>query len=857
MNEGKTVVAEVTLSEPIFVQGSPTFCFKNDFVLDFASSNENVITFKGSVPKEKDGKLAYIPKNCMGNSSQITDTFGNVLFVSTDSSEKETNVVLDTNPPAIPTVTKIDGTILSDLISNNSVKFKIKNNDSEPVVKYEYSTNGGLNWIVAKNDGTDEVSDYALLTARVTDKAGNVSGYPKPIVLDIKNSFPSFTVECTSPDGNYLPGKTIYFKVSFVENVKLLKSSATITIANGKQATLTTSPNANSSISSVDFSYTVKENDDFTIKIPKDGITFGDSIQDLYGVTQGTKGLTEEYIRSKVVCDGVAPTVSSAIPDGRKNSSDVYTNGNKITVTFSEKVQKGSGNLILRQTSGWAIPPVLTAAEFNTICDKLSETEKNILALRDENGMLMEDVEDDKLFVAYRNNKYHGTGQYIGPYKKSMQGIDSKGTPDVSAKYVLDFDLDIWDSNSSKKFGYTFNKYQVDTTFVGKTEEKVNEILKEDKVWSAYPTDEDLVTPKNLTNDQNATEISVGNIREVLEKAGVHQRVLDVTSANVSVSGKTVTITFPAGLIDKTDALPDGREWELIFEKGTFLDITGNNFGSAEENKILINGKEFFYSDKVATPVIRVDRYSYGLGIKQCNSDGTLSTHISNDTTEPTGWVRFRIDCETKDAVVKYKANKAIKDESSSSTNKQIAGDTELTNSLITSTSVSIPTINQINQEAPITKKIFVAGSGNYNQSCKEFIGAIGSKEDFSDSEIGTEGVFQTVVKFVNPTTENSSEANQGDDKTDWSIRGTTSKGNEPYISPYPLRDSPNGSPYMRITYRNGVNYYWVSYEILVDSSFSGHGWAPGWRNWYNWAKNWGLMEPGELTKCENMKNWE
>lgn len=118
--------------------------------------------------------------------------------------------------------------------------------------------------------------------------------------------------------------------------------------------------------------------------------------------------------------------------------------------------------------------------------------------------------------------------------------------------------------------------------------------------------------------------------------------------------------------------------------------------------------------------------------------------------------------------------------------------------------------------------------------------------------------MFQTVVQFVNPITGDKSEAKLGTDKTDWSIRGTTSQGNEPSISPFPLRDSLNGSPYLRITYRtDDVDYYWVSYEILVESSFSGHGWARAWRYFYNWAKNWGIMEPGEYTRVTNMKNWE
>lgn len=170
---------------------------------------------------------------------------------------------------------------------------------------------------------------------------------------------------------------------------------------------------------------------------------------------------------------------------------------------------------------------MLTAEEFNTICNQLNDDQKNILALRNPDGTLMEDVEDNKLYVAYRNNKYHGTGQYVGPYKKSMHGVADDGTPDISPKYVLDFDLDIWNSSSSKAFGKTYNEYTVDQTFYGKSESEINDLLKDpNKIYSAYPSNEGLITPKTPT-DKN---ISVADIRSALESAGYHKRTLDVTS---------------------------------------------------------------------------------------------------------------------------------------------------------------------------------------------------------------------------------------------------------------------------------------------------------------------------------------
>lgn len=342
----------------------------------------------------------------------------------------------------------------------------------------------------------------------------------------------------------------------------------------------------------------------------------------------------------------------------------------------------------------------------------------------------------------------------------------------------------------------------------------------------------------------------------------------------MTVQDNIATVEFPAGLTGEGN-LPLGREWELVIEEGAFLDMAGNSFGEDNQDakaevKIKTNNSEFFYSAGVASPVIRVDRYSYGLGIKQSDNSGNLTEHIKNDKVEPTGYVRVRIDCETKDAKIKYLVKGESKGSDKATTEKKIIGDTEQTTSYISSTSVTKPSEQDIKNvpDQNSSGVVFAVGSGSYKESYKGIIGAVASK-DFNKSDvsaIGTEGVFQTVVQFVNPTTGGEAEGCQSYGKTDWSIRGTTSQGNEPSISPFPLRDSLNGSPYLRITYRDdkyknlnndACDYYWVSYEILVESSFSGHGWARAWRYFYNWAKNWGIMEPGEYTRVTNMKNWE
>lgn len=830
LNEGKTIKATLELSESVYVQGSPTFKFDNGIELPFEKSSGNYLYFKATVDStlENNSELKYNESDCISNANVITDSAGNELLFSS-SEEKATNWIIDTTKPSTPNLYEKGTT--NKLTGGNKQKIvnvDINCNDSD-IAYYECSYDDGVSW-ERLNVSTVAISrDSAFFKVRAIDYAGNVSDATETVELYIKSSFPKFSVECTSPDGHYDEGKTITFKVHFEENVNVIDSNLEIIISEDKNHKAKMTSSVANNVPSIDFEYTVKEDDNFTVFVPKkDGIKLGSSVKDLFGFDQGSKTLDADYDRPNLHCDNVAPTIVSAIPnDGTELNPDytadennIYTTGNQIKITFSEPVQKGSGNIILRQTAGWAIPPVLTAEEYNTICAQLGYDDKNKLARQDVSGKLEEDMEDRNQTIKTINNEYHGTGQYIGPYKKSMQGIKlEKGNyvPDIDTKFVLDFDIGIWETTETHPIGKTFENH-------------------------AYKA------PTFTT--------SAGEIRAVLEKAGLHQRVLDVTSANVKIDENdksSVIITFPAGLIDQTDALPDGREWELIFDNGTFKDIVGYNFTDTD-GIIQINNKKSFYSDKVATPVVRVDRYSCGLGIRQADEDGNLTDPIANDGVKPTGYARVRIDCETKDASVIYSETKVEKDNNSATAENTTYWNADATSYYTTTniTSYDLP-VNSYT-----TNSIFAVGSGDYKKSYKGIIAAKGTKNSFTSSDDGIEGVFQTVVYMSKPTYGGGYVSNASGSHV--SIRGTTGFAGEPYISPFPLRDSRVGSPYLRRIFREesaGLNtddYYWISYEVLVESSFSNYSWHNS--GYYDWARNWGLMRPGEFTRVTGMDNW-
>lgn len=853
LKAGETVTVTATFTEPILVQGSPTLILKvgsADFELNLESSTSDTITFKGTVTTGLNGNISYSDK-CITGAQYITDNYQNVL-ITDDTQLTESDYVIDTIPPVTPTVKNSSG---NELLAGNyktKVDFVVaKSNTDTDISKYEYSLDGGVSWNECTNTNKGSVTQSsAQLCARVTDNAGNVSLSSEPIKLEIESSFPNYNVECMTSDGYYSTGKTITFRVTFDKKINITDQTANITF-DGKTATIVSS--IQDAVSYAEFEYTVKSTDDFNLGSKSVTVNLI-GIEDSFGFTGGTS--TATINRPNVVCDGVAPT-ATMIPGTANgdsvnyviNGNNVYSQGNKIKITFSEPVQKGRGNIILRQTAGWAIPPVLSAEEFNTICNKLSYEDKNKLARQDINGKFEEDMEDTGVGIKHDNNQYHGTGQFIGPYKKSMQGIDNSNNPDISTKFVLDFEIDIWETTQTHPVGKTFTPH---------TDNKAD----------AIP-----ITPNTTT--------SAGELRAVLEKAGLHQRVLDVTSASVEIditNPNIAYVTFPAGLIDKTDDLPLGREWELVIEEGAFLDMAGNSFGennASSKTEVKINtenGETFFNSDGVAMPVIRVDRYSYGLGIKQSDVNGDLTSPIDKDSVKPTGYVRVRIDCETKDATVNYGVSSVLKDTNVFNNTNPGASkfDNNGANTCYTITAVSRPTI--FNTPYNSDDKVFALGSGDYKKSYKAIVGAKATKPNHSDSAVGYEGIFQTVVYMKDPKFNGNNSCaiskpywNNNQNKlngTDVSIRGTTGMAGEPYISPFPLRDSRVGSPYLRIifnerasqTAKTSVDYYWVSYEVLVWSSLSNYSWHKD--GFYDWAQNWGVMYPGEFSRVENMKNW-
>ena len=934
LKEGRTITATVTLDENISLAGDTTMELNigegaNKTTLSLPLQNASGRTIKFS--KKLDSTEYYGVVVCeedlaITDCSVISDTAGNTISEASILAHKPVEKIgIDTRSPKAPKIKNSSGEIISSGKYKTSVAFIVEKTEAQDnsIRDIQYSLNGGSSWN-AYSSSTPPVTASAQLTARCIDYAGNISPIVTPINLDINNSFPQYTLECTDSDGYYKAGQTLTFKISFAEKVNIPDdSNAKIYLGGSGAVAEITSKDLNKQTAT--FTYTVKKEDQFKLCISAgkstedspSGVHLGEKITDLYGFTDQV-GLTADYSR-EIICDGVFPYITSMTSDNKTETAEgfqVYPNGNVIKITFNEPVQKGEGNIILRQVKDWAIPPVIEGDDFNTILNAIPSTfrQGNLTGSKVLYMDGAEDAEDLRTGIAYANDSYHGTGQFIGPYKKSSYGIKN-GKPDTSAKYVLDFDMGIKETDDTPHYYGSSFAHAADYDYKH-TGSKTGLV--------------------EFSSDTSKTAITVNNIRNTLEAAGYHERVLDVTSASVKqtdTEGKEYTITFPKGLTGY-DELPYGREWELVISKGAFIDYAEHKFGfeyksqNSNEMKtqpepkdaimrnaatkienvsqnddwvqkgrgryenvtdpvVLIqpeNGKNSFWSDKVATPVIRIDRYSYGLGIKQSDENGNQTDAVLTDAVTPTGYVRARIDCETKGVDITYatamSTNNRTETINTDNDYGTVSGTKTLDNSTgdhcysyITTTSIPVIDGNSVWSTDYEEGTSFALGDSNYTKSCKHYIEAKATKSGFTDAETATgkECAFRTVIRFYQPygtktekENENATDTNYSaglaEGHRDFSIRGTTKWGGEPTISPFPLRDSRPGSPYLRRCYReravtnSGYDFYWVSYEILVDSSVSGYSWHNDGK--YDWCKNWGYIYPGEFTICVNMRNW-
>ena len=855
----------IALSEKVSISGSPSLQMKvkgkdsvTPLVFDFKDINEEgtELTFEHIVKAgTANGTVQITKATCFdaNNLKLISDVNDNGLVLSTSAAVTDTKFIVDTEKPAKLTVnitakknpTNVNG------IDTYIVSPSLSITGNEAGSKVEYSLDNGVSWNEYLPPVSIDNGSWKII-ARQTDKAGNVSELTEPKSIVVDSAFPSivdFTV--SSPDGNYKVGSKVQFALSFSDKVIVASdntSKVTFESVNTPNATKTADVVATAAEgqNTVIFEYTVQAGDNLQGIVLK-SVSFN-GFTDTKGTASETVTKTDETeTRSGIILDGIAPALTVAEPKmtGNVNDINVATSGIngtasgistetdnskfKITLTFAENVYKEVGNIILQRKGDWAIPAVMNRDEFLSVYNKMDATNKELIMKTSGGKELL-----------------HGqTGIAVGPYRKITHGIklDGSGTkyvPDESTKYVLAYELGLYEGEAALNDG-------------------------------------------TATGTFNA---KVSDIRSAFESVDYHRHYVDVASDNVNITDNKVEITF-------SETIEDGREWELIIPPTAFRDNAENFYKGmnldklkdAEKTKQNITTAQQTASDKysvwsnnVAQPVVRVDRYTHGWGANEPKADGTLTKITVNNgkyqTTcaansgariAPTGYCRSRIDCETPGASILYKTvnsgsatyNASTTDES---TNKDIITNYRSHIADATKEQLEFTTVGTAYEQG----NNIIIGDTTYTSARKDYISCYATKNDFTQSKKGMEGIFRTVV-YVH--TENAANPWRNGQQVylgylSINIEGGTATGGQPNVSGFPLRDAtsendPTGAGrYSKNAYNlansqtPGKNFVWVSYEIISS-------------NWAilvcrsNHAQDYALNNYGDVAYITKVKDWD
>ena len=821
----KVIRATVKFTKPVQIEGSPTLILKvnnTNISFTFENWNEDEIVFKHPVTdSDPQGIISWAASYAFSNTGLIKDSPGNSVSLAGGKNGTSTIEIDCTKPSNAPTISPSAG-------SYNVSKTITLNNIEENATAY-FSKDGGLSWInystATTGDKTLGNGSYELMSYQ-EDRAGNKSDESAKTSVTINNLFPevvNFGIDL--PNGDYGKGEKVTFTIDFSSQINVTSpTDLVLTFASNEDASISktcnvTVPTGNKA-SRLSFTYTVVADDNFKGIVVKE-IAFANTVTDLLGNVPAFAEITPSNCsvlasvaggnRTGINLDGIAPELAASSPctpadGGVASMTDNSSESFKITLKFNENVYAEKGTIILQRKGDWYIPAVFKVDEFNKYYNQMTDTYKEkMLRLGTDGYELM----------------HSQTGIPVGPYRKITQGLkveNGKYVPDTETKFVLAYELGL-DSAASDG---------------------------EADLDDGTLTDG---TPGTFT-------AKVTDIREALESVDYHRHKVDVASSYVTVTGDTVEITFQ-------EAIEDGREWELIIPPTAFRDnaenfYKGMNLGELKDDEKTeqnitseqqtASDSYSLWSNNVAQPVVRVDRYTHGWGAHEPNADGSAFTDItvnngkykstrtanSAAAVAPTGYCRVRIDCETPGAAIKYSKlfnNGTVYDGSTELPVPEGAayngGSVDDNTDYHTNKRNTVEDITKDNLEirgvTPYSSSLngIVVGDGNYTAARKDYITAYATKTinevDLEPSKNGYEGIFKTIVYIKSNNTVAA-----------LNIEGGTAPGGQPSVNGFPLKDAtsendPNGAGrYSKNCYiidgDTRKTFVFVSYEILSSN---------------------------------------
>lgn len=859
---GKEIRAKLTLDKKCYITGSPTLrlkvqdpdptAMKRVLLLPLESSkNEEVsgqvitsVTFSKAItsvepateisdPKKTPQGEVFVDTTSLDWMSE--DDFGLVVDEYNNSAvdphvidKTSDTIIIDTVAPKAPVITYKDGaTDITSTLSTTAVN-AFRTAITAEVAGKEVTKPGALAptlWI--SDNGGVSYSEYTSaktingemqLCAKASDTAGNESAPTLVTKFDVINGFPPIDVECLSNEGNYKAGSKIKFRATFGRAITGEKANATLLVhtnGDGSKCIATCASNKSDGVKQLDFEYTVANTDEYTVDIGAGAITLTD-FADSYGNAWASTDKNARYTNNKVRLDGVSPKVTKI---EHVTSGTGGANSTVVKITFNEEVSRGVGKVTLQQKAGWVIPTVLSTEDFDKIYKNADEDKKKFL-IQKENGVVLVDNElDPSDGVKNPGMKYHGTGRGLGPYVMTTQGLVQQGSawiPDTTGKYVLRFE---------------FDPAEIDP------EKKVN-------------------CQQTFESNRKGINIGTSDVRSALESAGFNKRTIEAANKNIVITQATdangakisiLTITFGESLTGEV-LLEKGRKWEINIDNGAFTDLCGN--GYAGEQTALVTNE--FMSGGVETPVIRVDRYSYSIGINQPSNindwtklentggtDGeTLGIGLSDSQKlrykqgssgpmkKPTGLVRVRVDNFTPGATISYTSERINATNYNGTSRHSQSGNGDLyykhtgdkTGDYFSAgsctTNYTTPFVLAGCASNVMSDRDTAAGI----ESSKMYIGAV-AKLNSTTSEVGKEGAFCTVL-LARGAKEN------GYYEEPYGAYAFYGKSKGKAVSGFPLNWQGVGCAELKRAWKDPryEDFYWVSYEVVCDGLFGMRG---------------------------------
>ncbi len=372
--DGASLLFKVEFSEDVTITNSNDMKVTFENGLSTAStivsgSKMAILTYE-SAAGDNASPLTF--KEITGGTASITDTAGNALSDwSPVTAPSFSGIHIDTDKPASPTY---DNNWNPDTVIIDGAGTSFTLSGIETGATAEYSLDGGSNWIGYENTVSLTNNGTYLVTARQTDRAGNVSDNADIKTFTIDKGELLTKITASTVNGTYsthTATKTITGRIEFRRNVTIAQGATVTLNVTGSDGNFKTCPvnecaATDGSGTSFTFTYTIAEGDAVSSASGSIDVISWDMAVTVGGqqvtvaVPQSGQGKRFSENRNIKIQTGV-PSVSCRLND----------QGN-LELTFDRAVSKGTGSISLQYDhdktgNAFRVPVVLSSQEYKEL----------------------------------------------------------------------------------------------------------------------------------------------------------------------------------------------------------------------------------------------------------------------------------------------------------------------------------------------------------------------------------------------------------------------------------------------------------------------------------------------------------